>query len=107
MIKINIKALSVNQCWGGRTFKSAKYKQYEKDVPMLLPNLKLPKPPFKVYYEFGFSSVASDLDNPVKPLTDILQRYYEFNDKHIHEMTIKKFKVKKGDEYIKFEIKAL
>lgn len=107
MIKINIKPLSVNQAWGGRTFKSNKYKQYEKDLPLLLPALKLPKPPYSVYYEFGFSSAASDLDNPIKPLTDILQRKYNFNDKHIHEMIVRKFKVKKGDEYIKFEIKQL
>ena len=74
---------------------------------MLLPEVKIPNPPFKVYYEFGFSSSASDLDNPVKPLQDILSKKYGFNDKYIHEITIKRSKVKKGEEYIKFFIESL
>ena len=106
-MKVDIKPLSVNQCWAGRRFKTPKYKQYEKDLLLLLPKIKLPKPPYKVYYEFGFSSAASDLDNPIKPLQDILQKKYEFDDKHIHEMTVTKTKVKKGKEYLIFKIDPL
>ena len=47
----------------------------------LLPSIKLPEPPYTVYYEFGFSSAASDIDNPVKLLQDILQKKYSFDDK--------------------------
>ena len=68
---------------------------------------EIPEPPYKVYYEFGFSSAASDLDNPIKPLQDILQKRYDFNDKHIYEMTAKRVKVKKGEEYLLFEINTL
>ena len=67
----------------------------------------MPKPPFKVNYVFGFSNKASDLDNPVKVLTDILQKKYGFNDKDIYEMNVKKKIVKKGEEYIKFKIESL
>ena len=69
--------------------------------------MKLPEPPYKVYYEFGFSSAASDTDNPVKPFQDILSKKYKFDDKLIHEMNVKRAKVKKGGEYIKFKIEHL
>jgi Holliday junction resolvase RusA-like endonuclease len=107
MVNINIKPLSVNQCWQGKRFKTPKYKQYEKDLLLMLPKIKLPKPPFKVYYEFGFSNSLSDWDNPIKPLQDILQKKYDFDDRHIFEATVKKTKVKKGKEYIKFEINSI
>jgi Holliday junction resolvase RusA-like endonuclease len=107
MVTINIKPMSVNRCWQGRRFKTPQYKQYEKDMFFLLPKITIPDPPFNVYYEFGFSSSASDLDNPIKPLQDILQKRYGFNDKLIHEMLVKRVKVKKGKEYIKFELSTL
>ena len=107
MIKINIKPLSVNKVWRGRRFKTQEYKQYEIDLHSLLKPIKLPEPPYKVYYEFGFSSAASDIDNPVKPFQDILSKRYKFDDKLIHEMRVTRKKVKKGSEYIKFEILTL
>ncbi len=107
MIRIDLKPLSVNDVWQGRRFKTQKYKAYEKELLYTLPNIKLPNPPYSVYYELGFSSAASDIDNPIKPLQDVLQKRYEFDDKHIHEMIVRKFKVKKGQEYFKFEIKGL
>lgn len=104
MFKINLKPLSVNQCWKGKRFKTAQYKKYEKDLMYLLPKIELPEPPYCVYYEFGFSSASSDLDNPIKPLQDILQKSYGFNDKLIFEMVAKRVKVKKGQEYLVFKI---
>jgi Holliday junction resolvase RusA-like endonuclease len=106
-MRIDIKPLSVNQCWQGKRFKTPKYKGYEKEMLLRLPKINIPNPPFKVYYEFGFSSANSDLDNPIKPLQDILQKKYNFNDKDIFEMTAKRVKVKKGNEYLIFEIKEL
>ena len=105
-MKIEIKPLSVNECWRGRRFKTDKYKIYESKLKRLLPILELPPPPFSVYYEFGFSSRASDLDNPIKPLQDILQKKYKFDDKEIFEFTARKVKVKKGEEYLIFKIKT-
>ena len=104
MVNLKIKPLSVNKVWQGRRFKTQEYKNYEKIVLLMLPKIKMPEPPYSVYYEFGFSNAGSDIDNPVKPLTDILQKKYNINDKNIFEMYIKKTKVKKGEEYIKFEI---
>lgn len=104
MIKINIKPLSVNECFQGRRFKTKKYKAYEKQVLLMLKPITLPPPPFAVYYEFGFSNKLADIDNPVKALQDILQKKYNFNDKDIYLMTVEKVIVKKGEEYFKFEI---
>jgi Holliday junction resolvase RusA-like endonuclease len=101
---LDIKPLSVNQCWRGRRFKTEKYERYEEELLFLLPPLKMPDPPYKIYFEFGFSSIASDWDNPVKPLQDILQKKYDFDDKLITHAVVKKFSVSKGKEYFLFEI---
>ena len=107
MEKISISPMSINVAFQGRRFKTPQYKNYEKAVIMLLPKIKIPDPPFSVYYEFGFSNQLSDIDNPVKPLQDILQKKYGFNDRDIMEMHVVKRMVKKGSEYFAFEIKQL
>jgi len=107
MIKVDLKPLSVNDAWRGQRFKTKEYQQYEKTLLFLLPKANLPEPPFKISFEFGFSNKASDLDNPVKPLTDILQKKYGFNDRDIYEATIKKVIVEKGKEYFAFKIETL
>jgi len=106
MVKIGIKPLSVNECWRGTRKKTVKYLKYQRDLLLMLPRIPIPDPPFKVRYEFGFSSIASDLDNPVKPLQDILSKKYGFDDKLINEIHIVKKKVKKGEEYLKFKIES-
>lgn len=103
--KIKIKPLSINAAFKGRRFKTDDYKNYEKALLLMLPKkLVLPTPPFQVYYEFGFSSTLSDFDNPVKLLTDILQKKYKFNDKLIYKAVIVKKDVSKGEEYLLFDI---
>ena len=104
-MRIDIKPLSVNDAWRGRRFKTPEYLKYEHDVLMLLKPLKIPEGPLEIYLEFGFSSYGSDYDNPIKPFTDCLQKKYDFNDNRIIEAHIKKVKVKKGSEYIRFYIK--
>jgi Holliday junction resolvase RusA-like endonuclease len=106
MVKVDIKALSVNEAWAGRRFKTPKYKKFERDLLFLLPEIVLPKPPYQIYFEFGFSSEASDWDNPIKPLQDVLQKRYGFNDKLVRRGIVDKVKVKKGEEYLKFSIES-
>lgn len=101
---IDVKPLSVNECWKGRRFKTDSYKNYERTLLYLLPKRNIPEPPYSVYYEFGLSSSLSDIDNPVKPLQDILQKKYGFDDKHIDRMTVQRVRVSKGEEYIAFNI---
>lgn len=103
-MRLDIKPLSVNEAWKGRRFKTDKYTRYEQAVLLLLPKIKLPEPPFKLSLVFGFSNLASDIDNPVKNFVDCLQKKYGFNDKLITELHIRKELVRKGSEYIQFEI---
>ncbi len=99
--------MSVNEAWKGERYKTDKYKKYTRDVLFMLPKMELPKPPYKIYLEFGFSNIMSDFDNPVKPFVDILQKKYLFNDMQIHEANIKKMKCAKGQEYVRFKIESL
>lgn len=107
MQKINIKPLSVNECWQGKRFKTKKYNIYERELLFLLKPIKLPLAPYKIYIEFGLSNSLSDWDNPVKPIQDILQKKYGFNDRDIFEANVKKVKVKNGEEYVFFNIESL
>lgn len=107
MIKLMIKPLSINEAWQGRRFKTDDYKIYERYVLMMLPKIKIPEPPNKIYFEFGVSSKLFDWDNAVKPMQDILQKKYGFNDRDIFEAQVKKVIVEKGKEYIKFEINTI
>ena len=107
MITINIKPLSVNQAWGGRTFKSAAYKKYTKEVPLLLPTeLQLPPGKLVLLFKWYFSSVASDIDNPIKPMQDLICDYYQVDDKHIYLAMQEKKLVKRGKERVEFEFLA-
>lgn len=106
--KIMIKPLSVNEAWQGRRFKTEKYKAYIKELMFKLPKIKLPKPPYKIYFEFGFSNYSSDWDNPIKPFQDVLQLKYGFDDKEVLEARIvKKCKVPIGEEYIIYSIQSV
>lgn len=105
--RIDIKPLSVNEAWQGKRFKSPKYKKYEALLLKLIPMNKVPDGKLCLEVTFGFSNVASDADNPVKPLADILQKRYGFNDKQIYKVVLRKEIVKKGNEFIEYTITQL
>ena len=102
-IKVDIIPISVNKAWQGKRFKTPAYKAYEKHLLLLLPKIVVPPGKLKLILEFGMSNMASDWDNPVKPFQDILQKKYWFDDRNIWEAQVTKFKVEKGQEYVKFE----
>lgn len=104
---LNIKPLSINEAYTGRRFKTESYRKYSKLVSLMLPKKKLEEPPYKIEFEFGFSNVCSDVDNPIKLIQDILQKKYGFNDKDVFEINAKKVIVKKGKEYIKLKVSKL
>ena len=106
-MRINIKPLSVNQVWQGKRFKTPIYKKYEKELIFMLPKLKIPTGKLEIIIIFGFSSSASAWDNPIKPFQDILQKRYGFNDSRVYKATVIKEIVKKGQEFIEFDIKSL
>lgn len=106
---IKIKPLSVNSCWQGRRFKSKEYKTYyEPTLYRLLPKIDFDfSKPCKLRLVFGFSNRASDIDNPIKPILDVMQKRYSFNDKNIYKLEVEKEIVKKGEEYFSFELEEM
>lgn len=106
-VQVKIKPMSVNEAWKGRRYKTNKYKAYEQALMLLLPKTyEIPaEGDLEAFYEFGISP-AADWDNPVKPLQDVLQKKYNFDDKRIVKGTAVKTRVKRGEGFIKFSIKA-
>jgi|SRR6267154_2493442 len=101
---VKIKPLSVNEAWQGRRFKTKDYKTYEAFLLYTLKQLKIPSGPLSMSIEFGFSNKGADIDNCVKPFLDVLQKRYNFNDNKIYSLNITKKIVKKGEEYIKYNL---
>ena len=106
-MKLNIKPLSVNQAFQGRRFKTKAYDKYIRDICMILQPLKVPGGKLELEITFGLSSRAADIDNPLKCFIDCLQKKYGFDDKMIYRLIVDKVIVKKGSEFIEFEIKGL
>lgn len=107
MLKVNIKPLSVNQAWQGKRFKTPAYKAYEQELLLKLKPVDVPEGKLKLIATFGLSSKLSDWDNPVKPFQDCLQKKYGFDDRRIYKAIIEKVDVKKGEEFIEFEIRGI
>lgn len=103
---LEVKPLSVNQCYTGKRYKTKAYRKYAKLVSLMLPKGKLPESPYKIEFEFGFSNVLSDVDNPIKNLQDLIYKKYGFDDREVYEIRAVKKIVKKGKEYIKFKIES-
>lgn len=106
MIKIKIKPLSVNCAFKGRRFKTKEYDVFIKDMLYLLPNnVKIDsKAQLKLEIVFGYSSRGSDIDNALKTFIDCLVKKYKFDDRNIYELYVKKEIVKKGEEFIDWDV---
>ena len=62
---------------------------------------------FAVEYIWGFSNNQSDVDNPIKTTTDIMQNHFGFNDKQIRIVKATKLLVPKGSEYAHVKIREV
>ena len=102
-ITIQTKALSVNECWQGRRFKTKKYEAYEKEVAALLPRKETIFGPKKVSLTFYLKELfRGDVDNLIKPVLDIIvKRGYIEDDRWIMELIVKKVK---GNSKIEIKI---
>ncbi len=111
MIELKIKPLSVNAAYnavkiGKRASlaKSPEYKAYTKQLPLLLPKmLQLPPDELVLIIKFYFATKASDIDNPIKPMQDLICDYYGVNDNKIYMLLVEKHTGHKGNERIEFE----
>ena len=104
-MRLDIKPLSVNKAWQGKRFKTNDNKNYERHLILTLPNtFKAPEGKYFLFLHWGFSSAASDFDNPIKCFTDCLQKKYGFNDKLIKSALIEVSNVKKGEDFIEWDL---
>jgi hypothetical protein len=101
-IEKKIKLLSVNEAWQGKRYKTKNYQSYEKILGYTLPNEKINSlNSYYIIFIFNFANKLSDWDNPIKPLQDILQKKYGFNDRDIYiALTYKKIVPKKDEGFI-------
>jgi len=103
--KIALKPLSVNKAWKGRRYKTKEYDKYIKEAMLLMPNVKVKAfDKISVNIIFGFSNKSADVDNPVKPLLDIITKKYGIDDKHIYRLSQEKVITAKGKEFIEVNI---
>lgn len=109
MTRINIKPLSINKAFQGRRFRTKHYDKYISDMLMLLPNsLKIEnKVHLRLSITFGYSSRLSDIDNALKCTIDTLVKKYNFDDRYIYELHVKKVIVEKKKEFIEFFIEEI
>lgn len=70
----------------------------------MLPAMTIPNGQLKITIKWGFSSHGSDIDNPCKPFIDCLQAKYGFNDNRVSVLHLEREHVKKGSEFIEFEL---
>ena len=102
---ISTKPLSVNRAYTGRKRKSVWLKDFVRRVHRELPDGEIPNSGnLALKITFGVSTIASDLDNNLKPIIDCLQEKYGFNDKQIFYIEAYKILVNKGDEFIDWQI---
>jgi Holliday junction resolvase RusA-like endonuclease len=108
MNRVNLKPLSVNQAWQGKRFKTPKYNAFQNAMLLMLPKLKQDfTGSLRVNLRYGFSSKLSDVDNPTKMVLDCLVKKYGFDDRQIFQLYQEKEIVKKGNEFIDFQITKL
>jgi Holliday junction resolvase RusA-like endonuclease len=106
MQEIKIKPLSANKCWKGKKFKTSVYKNYCHTVPLFLrKGVYISKGKLEIVFKFYVSTSAADWDNPIKPIQDIICKYYGINDNRIYKGTAKKIIVPKGQERTEYVIR--
>lgn len=109
-----VKPMSVNRAYavGRKTmFKSKEYREYEITINKLLEGHEMSEEmkagKLALSFRFRFQRSNSDIDNPVKPLQDILQKHFGFNDKQVYSLNVEKMHYKGCQPLIEVEIKQL
>lgn len=107
MRQVKIKALSINEAWQGRRYKTTKYTKFAEDLTIILLTKKKPPIPsgsFCVHYKFHVSNMQTDVDNLIKAFQDVLFRWLGIDDRRIRKLTAEKIKCKKGKEKIEWAL---
>lgn len=104
MLNIEIAPFSVNKFYKGRKIASDELLKFKRDFGILLPKKSLGSGKLLFTACFGTSSRVADLDNMLKATIDTIAEKWDFNDKMIYEILVKKIDVEKGKEFISFKI---
>ena len=78
MHEVKIKALSINEAWQGRRYRTAKYTKFVEDMSIILLTKKkppIPSGPFSIHYKFHVSNMQTDVDNLIKAFQDVLFKW--------------------------------
>ena len=109
ILTLDIKPISTNALYlnvpGKGRVKSPEYRKYREDMGYLLPMVKIPSGLLSVGLRVHLSNPRQDLDNTAKPILDILQEKYGFDDKVVYSICLEKIIVPKGRERIEIHIK--
>ena len=90
-IELPFKALSSNNAWQGRRFKSVQYCDFEQDCFKLIKGEQV-KGEVEIYYKFFYKTRQLDIDNPIKPLQDILVKCKMIeDDRKVRKIMVEKF----------------
>lgn len=106
----DLKPVSVNQAWYRNKTRSRVYMDYIEGWHHYLmgesidSDIEIKDMRFKVVVHVGFSNRASDLDNVLKPTIDIMQQWFNFDDKQVIHLEAFKHITTKGNDYIYVEL---
>lgn len=108
-ITLKIKPLSTNALYTGRRWKTDEYRKYSRLIHAELNSRKTrlivdDKAKLFLLMIVGVSNAGADLTNTVKGFEDIISKHYGFNDNRTLRSYLVKEKVKKGKEFIEFNI---
>ena len=93
---IPLSPLSVNEAFKGRKFKTAKYKKFEQDCSLFIPQGDNPIIKEIRIFLILKHPLRRDADNCAKAIMDILQKRGQMkNDRYIDKLYIERIK---GDE---------
>lgn len=105
---VPLKPFSANKMYTGRKRKSIYYKQFIREVLTSLEDDARSVPRsgmLRVCFVFNVENIAADVDNMVKPMLDILQTKYGFNDRQVFSLVVDKYLVDADEVGIYYEIK--
>lgn len=106
-VKIPLRAISVNEAFQGRRFKTDKCNDFCDDFLKVAPRKNTVPGTVEIEYKFYVKNhKAADYDNLIKITQDMIVKCgYIEDDRKIYKATIHKIPCEIQDERIEFEIK--
>ena len=108
MVLLKIKPISTNRIWSGKRYMSAEAKQFNRNckLQLLANRVKLDASAdvsLQISFRFGLSR-DMDTSNCIKLVEDVICDVLGIDDKLFVGITATKERVKKGQEFIAFDI---